>query len=300
MLKKTVFTTFAVAAFSLAASSFALAQTEPDMTTPEAATPAQGSYANVNGINLYYETRGSGQPLIVLHGGLGSTMMFDAMAPVLAETHQVIAVDLQGHGRTEDIDRPMTYEAMADDIAALVAELQLRQVDIMGYSLGGGVALQTAIRHPEVVRKLVLVSTPYNRNNWYPEVLMGMGMGMMTAESASQMFETPMYQLYASVAPNVDDWAQVVGKLGTLLGTDYDWSADIEALSIPALLIYGDADSISPARAAEMYALFGGGQSDGGSVGIPESQLAILPNTIHWSILSRADLIVPLVTPFLQ
>jgi pimeloyl-ACP methyl ester carboxylesterase len=298
VLKKTVFTTFAVAALSLAASSFAFAQTETDMTTPEAAAPAQGQYANVNGINLYYETRGSGQPLIVLHGGLGSTMMFDAVAPALAETHQVIAVDLQGHGRTEDIDRPMTYEDMADDIAALVTELELGQVDIMGYSLGGGVALQTAIRHPEVVRKLVLVSTPYSRSNWYPEVLMGMG--MMTADSANQMIETPMYQLYAAVAPNVDDWAQVVGKVGTLLGQDYDWSAEIEALSIPALLIYGDADSISPARAAEMYALFGGGQSDGGSVGIPESQLAILPNTIHWSILSRADLIVPLVTSFLQ
>ncbi len=298
MFKRAIFATFALAGFTLATSSFAFAQTEPDMTTPEAAAPATGAYAEVNGINLYYESSGSGQPVILLHGGLGSTEMFAAIAPALAQTHQVIAVDLQGHGRTADIDRPMTYEAMADDIAALIGALGLEQVDIMGYSLGGGVALQTAIRHPEVVRKLVLVSTPFRQDGWYPEVLQGMA--TMNAGAAEFMLETPMYELYNRVAPNLDKWPALLDKLGALLSQPYDWTADVDALDIPALIVVGDADSVKPTHAVEMYALFGGGLADGGMAGVPASQFGIIPNTVHWNILFRPDLLVPMVTPFLD
>ena len=140
----------------------------------ETITPSQSGYADVNGLAMYYEVHGAGQPLILLHGGLGLTSMFGDVLPLLAEDRQVIAVDLQAHGRTADIDRPMRYELMGDDIAALIEHLGLAKTDLMGYSLGGGVALRCAIQHPELVRKLVVVSTPFSQNGWYPEVVASM------------------------------------------------------------------------------------------------------------------------------
>ena len=137
--------------------------------------------------------------MILLHGGVGAIEMFGEVLPLLAEGRRVIGVDLQAHGRTADIERPMTFEMMAYDVAALIEHLGLGEADVMGYSLGGGVALQTAIRHPEVVRKLVLVSTPFKCDGWYPEVLAGME--QMGPRAAEPMMQTPMYHLYSSVAP---------------------------------------------------------------------------------------------------
>jgi pimeloyl-ACP methyl ester carboxylesterase len=148
-----------------------------------------GSYANVNGLRMYYEIHGTGKPLILIHGGVGATEMFnEVLLPLLSKNRQVIAVDLQAHGRTADIDRPLSYEMMGDDIAALIKHLKLEKADVMGYSLGGGVALRTAIQHPELVRKLVLVSTAYKRNGWYPEVLAAMAQS--GPESAERMKQT--------------------------------------------------------------------------------------------------------------
>lgn len=132
---------------------------------------ANGGYASVNGLHLYYEIHGAGEPLILLHGGLGAIEMFGDVLPSLAQTRQVVAVDLQAHGRTADIDRPLSFELMAGDIAALIKHLGFAAADVMGYSLGGGVALRIAIEHPEAVKKLVLVSTPFKREGWYPEIL---------------------------------------------------------------------------------------------------------------------------------
>jgi pimeloyl-ACP methyl ester carboxylesterase len=187
-----------------------------------------GKHAAVNGLEMYYEIHGEGEPLILLHGGVGAIEMFGEVLPLLAEGRRVIAVDLQAHGRTVDIDRPMTFEAMADDVAALIEHLGLGEADVMGYSLGGGVALRTAIQHPEVVRKLVLVSTPFKRDGWYPEVLAGME--QMGPEAAEPMKQTPMYQLYSSVAPRPEDWPVLLTKLGELLGQDYDWSEEVAAM----------------------------------------------------------------------
>jgi pimeloyl-ACP methyl ester carboxylesterase len=153
-----------------------------------------GKHAAVNGLEMYYEIHGEGEPLILLHGGVGAIEMFGEVLPLLAEGRRVIAVDLQAHGRTADIDRQMTFEAMADDVAALIEHLELRAADVMGYSLGAGVALRTAIQHPEVVRKLVLVSTPFRRDGWYPEVLAGMD--QMGSAAAEPMKQTPMYQRF--------------------------------------------------------------------------------------------------------
>ena len=260
-------------------------------------TPS-GQYASVNGIELYYEIHGSGSPLVLLHGGLGAIEMFGPLLPALAAHYQVIAVDLQAHGRTADIDRPISYEAMADDVAALIQSLKLDKADVMGYSLGGGVALETAIRHPDVVRKLVLLSTVFKRDGWYPEVQAGMA--AMNADAAQAMLQTPMYQLYAGIAPRPEDWPVLVTKMGDLLRQDYDWSKDVAALKLPVLIVVGDADSVRLTHAAEMFELLGGAKVDGAMGGRPASQLAVLPDTTHFSIFTNAALVPPVVVPFLD
>jgi pimeloyl-ACP methyl ester carboxylesterase len=225
--------------------------------------------------------------------------MFGGVLPLLAEGRQVIAVDLQAHGRTADIDRPLSYESMADDIGALIEHLGIKKADVMGYSLGGGVALQTAIRHPEVVRKLVVVSTPFKRDGWYPEVLAGMG--QMGPEAAEPMKGTPMYGLYASVAPRPEDWPMLLTKLGQLLEQDYDWSEDVEAIEAPTMIVVGDADSVRTAHAVEFFELLGGGKADAGwdGSGMPNARLAILPATTHYDIFS-SPVLASAVTPFLD
>ena len=262
-------------------------------------SPVQGNYAEVNGLDLYYEVHGEGDPLILLHGGLGATGMFGELPSRLAEGRQVIAVDLQAHGRTANIDRPLSYEAMADDIAALITELGFEQADVMGYSLGGGVALRTAIQHPDLVRKLVLVSTPFRRDGWYPEVLTGMD--QTRAENAQMLEQTPMYQLYAGVAPNPEDWPVLVGKVGDLLRRDYDWSDEVTKLETPTLLVVGDADSVRTSHAVEFFELLGGGRRDGGfdGSGMSNARLAILPGVTHFTIFALPEL-ASTVTPFLD
>ena len=269
------------------------------MSGSENGASGAGNYAPVNGLEMYYEVHGEGEPLILLHGGVGAIEMFGEVLPLLAEGRQVIGVDLQAHGRTADIDRPMTYEAMADDVAALIEHLGVGEADVMGYSLGGGVALQTAIRHPEAVRKAVLVSTPFKRDGWYPEVLAGME--QMGPEAAEPMKETPMYLLYAGVAPRPEDWPVLLSKLGELLRQDYDWSEDVAALEMPVMIVVGDADSIPPAHAAEFFGLLGGGERDAGwdGSGRPESRLAILPGTTHYDIFYSPAL-ASAVAPFLD
>jgi pimeloyl-ACP methyl ester carboxylesterase len=260
---------------------------------------SSGNYAEVNGIRLYYEVHGTGEPLILLHGGLGAIEMFGEVLPLLAEGRQVVGVDLQAHGRTADIDRPLGYEAMADDVAALIEHLGFGAADVMGYSLGGGVALQTAIRHPGAVRKLVVVSTPFRRDGWYPEVLAGMG--QMGPEAAEPMKATPMYELYAAVAPRPKDWPVLLTKLGQLLGRAYDWSGDVEAMKTPTMIVVGDADSVRTSHAVEFFELLGGGKQDAGwdGSGMPDSRLAVLPGTTHYDIFSSPAL-ASAVTPFLD
>ena len=253
----------------------------------------KGTYAEVNGLELYHEIHGEGEPLILLHGGVGASEMFGANLPELAESRQVIAVHLQAHGHTADVDRPMTFEAMADDIAALISHLGFEQADVMGWSLGGSVALQTAIRHPERVRKLVLVSIPFKRDGWYPEVLAGMN---QTSPETADMTQSPLYDLY----PNTD-WRALLTKLPELLRQDYDWSKDVEALKTRTMLVYADADGVRTEHVMEFYGLLGGGKRDAGldGSGRPESWLAIVPGATHYDVGSSPAL-APTVTPFLE
>src|ERR1700730_17133707 len=175
-------------------------------------TKGTGQHAEVNGINLYYETHGSGRPLILLHGGLGSGEMFGPVLPLLAKRHQVIAVDLQGHGRTADIDRPIDIRLMAGDIAALIDHLRLATPDLVGYSLGGGVALQTAAQYPAKIRRLVMVSAHIRTDAIYAE--MRQQQGQVSAAAADFMKDTPMYQLYQRVAPRPEDFPRLLDKIG--------------------------------------------------------------------------------------
>lgn len=276
------------------------------MTTSQADKPvgtsqgAKGGYADVNGIKLYYETHGgTSKPLVLLHGGVGAIEMFGEVLPRLAEGRQVIGVDLQAHGRTADIDRPMSFEAMADDIGALIKQLGFKSADVMGYSLGGGVALQTAIRHPDRVRKLVVVSAPFKRAGWYPEMIAGMA--QMGAEAAEPMKQTPMYPAYASLAPRPQDWPVLLTKLGELLRRDYDWSKEVAAIEAPTLIVVGDADGVRTSHAVEFFELLGGGKADAGwdGAGISNARLAILPATTHYNIFSSLAL-ASSVTPFLD
>lgn len=241
-------------------------------------------YAPVNGLKLYYEIHGQGEPLVLLHGGLGSSGMFGDNLTTLTKIRKVITVDLQAHGRTADIDRELNVEFMADDIAALLKHLKIEKADIMGYSMGGGVALQTAIRHPEVVRKLVVASTPFKRSAFYPEILAQQA--QVGPEAAEMMKQTPMYQSYASIAPRPQDWARLLTKIGEVMKKDYDWSESIKKVKAPTLVIAADADLFPPSHAVELFGLLGGGQRDAGWDGSqrPASQLAILPNVTHYNI----------------
>ncbi|MFG1832043.1 alpha/beta fold hydrolase [Micromonospora chersina] len=256
------------------------------------------TYADVNGVRLWYEVHGTGRPLVLLHGGYGSTEMFAPVLPSLVTRRQVVAVDLQGHGRTADVNRPLRHESMAEDVAALLRHLDLPAADLLGYSLGGGVALRAAVQHPALVRRLVLVSTPCRRQGWYPEVLAATA--AQDERVAERMRGTPPHQLYERVAPRPQDWPALWAKTGELLRREYDWSAEVAALPMPVLLVFADADSIPVRHAAEFFGLLGGGHRDAGGdgTGRPASRLAVLPGLTHYDIVGSPALPAA-VLPFL-
>jgi pimeloyl-ACP methyl ester carboxylesterase len=248
----------------------------------------KGQYAEVNGINLYYETHGSGRPLILLHGGLGSGEMFGPVLPVLAERHQVVTVDLQGHGRTADIDRPLDAVLMAGDIAALIDHLHLATPDVVGYSLGGGVAFHTAAKYPAKVRRLVMVSANIRPDAIYPE--MRAQQGQVNAASVEFMKDTPMYQLYQRVAPRPQDFPRLLEKIGEAMSKDFEFTEEVRGLQVPTLVVAADADMAPPSHYVEVFKLLDGGLRDGGWMGEGRPKgghaLAILPGLTHYNIFS--------------
>ena len=256
------------------------------------------SYAGVNGVDLYYAEHGSGQPLILLHGGLGSGDMYGAIMPELARDRRVITVDLQAHGHTADVDRPLRHETLADDVAGLITHLGLGQADVMGYSFGAGTALRTAIQHPDLIRRLVIVSFPCRRDGWYPESLAGMD--QMGAQAAEMLMQSPVGESYRQVAPRVEDFGVLLDKTGDLLRRDYDWSAEVASIAAPVMLVFADADAVRPAHVTEFYGLLGGGQQDATWDGSrrPVARLAVLPGQTHYDIFASPALPAA-VTPFL-
>jgi pimeloyl-ACP methyl ester carboxylesterase len=267
---------------------------ETNMTT----TSVTSAYAPINGLRLYYEVQGKGDPLIVLHGGLGSLQMFGGNIATMAKTRQVIAVDLRGHAHTGLGDRELGYDVMADDIAGLMDHLGLEKADVLGYSLGAGVAVHVAVRHPERVRRLVVASAAFRRTEYFPEVLEGFAaLGPALAEA---MKASPVYTQYAEVAPKPDDFTTLVAQVGALTQRDYDWMPHVPKLP-PTLLVVGDADAMRLAHTVEVFAALGGSQRDpgwDGSRGRTLSELAILPGHNHYDLASSRAFAAA-VEPFL-
>ena len=251
-----------------------------------AESAGSGQYADVNGISLYYETYGAGRPMVLLHGGLGSGEMFGPILSTLADHHQVVVVDLQGHGRTADIDRPFDVRFMADDVAALIDHLGLEKPDVVGYSLGGGVAFQVAFRHPEKVGRLVAASAHIRRDAVYPEMLQQQG--QVSAAAAEFMKDTPMYELYQRVAPRPGDFPRLLDKIGAAMAKDFDFSAEVAGLQVPTLVVAADADMAPPSHFVEVFRLLDGGLRDAGwmSESRPKGghALAILPGLSHYNL----------------
>jgi pimeloyl-ACP methyl ester carboxylesterase len=255
-------------------------------TEQKAETTGIGDYAEVNGINLYYEIHGSGRPLILLHGGLGSGEMFGPTLPALAADHRVIVVDLQGHGRTADIDRRLDTGLMADDIAALIDHLGLEKPDLVGYSLGGGVAFWTAVKYPGKVGRLVMASAHIRRDAIPAEMLAQQG--QVNAAAAEFMKDTPMYELYQRVAPRPEDFPKLLDKIGDSMSKDFDFSDEMRTIAVPTLIVCADADMAPPSHYVEMFKLLDGGLRDGGWAGEGRPKgghaLAVLPGLTHYDL----------------
>ena len=246
-----------------------------------------GHYADLNGLHLYYEVHGTGRPLVLLHGGLGSGGMFAPVIPRIVEAgYQVVAPDLQGHGRTADIDRPLDVRLMADDIAGLIGHLGLERPDVVGYSLGGGVAFWLAVKHPELVNRLVVVSANVRRDAIPAEMLAQQA--QVGPEAAEFMKETPMYQGYVRVAPRPEDFPRLLGKIGASMAQDFDWSDEVRGLQVPTMIAAGDADMAPPSHYVEVFKLLDGGLRDGGWMGEGRPKgghaLAIIPNATHYNV----------------
>jgi pimeloyl-ACP methyl ester carboxylesterase len=246
-------------------------------------TPAMSNanFADVNGQHIFYSVRGTGKPLILLHGGINPDC-FGSNPAELAKGRQVIAVHLQAHGRTPDTDRPLRCETLGDDVAALIGHLNLGKADVMGYSLGAFVALQTAIRHPEVVDRLVLAASTMRQDGSYPEVVAAFNqMEANAAMIGGGVKATPLGQTYPDV-----DWTNLFRKVGDLVKRPFDWSADVAKIKARTLLVFADADSIRPEHMVEFWKALGGGQRDAGIDGSlrPANRLAIVPNTTHYTL----------------
>jgi pimeloyl-ACP methyl ester carboxylesterase len=271
------------------------ATTETSARAPFA--PVSSGYANVNGIKLYHEIYGQGEPLVLLHGGLMTIGEMSTPLEAFAKTHKVIAVELQGHGRTADTDRPLSFETMGDDIAALLNQLNISKADIVGLSLGGAVGLRTAIQHPEKVRRLVVISSPYAKSGWYPEAQEGMG--QISAAMAEKMIQTPTGK-FSKQWPEPQRFAQFLDKMGKMMGASYDWSADVKRLPMPVMLVFADNDSISQKHIAEFFALLGGGVKEPGwqNTQLSKARLAIVPGYSHYNFVSAPEL-APIIDKYL-
>lgn len=254
--------------------------------TWDPAVHGDGAHADLDGISLYHEEHGQGSPLVLLHGGLMSGEAFAPVLPALTARHRVVLVDLQGHGRTADVDRPLDTRLMADDVAALIAHLGLDRAAVVGFSLGGGVALQVAVRHPELVGRLVACSAHIRTDAVYAE--MREQQGQVSAAAEPFMEDTPMYELYQRVAPRPGDFGRLLDKIGAAMAVPFDLTEEVRGLQVPTLVMAADADMAPPSHFAEVFGLLGGGQRDGGwgGEGRPAGghALAILPGTTHYDV----------------
>lgn len=264
-------------------ASPALAQTAPD-----------GDYADVNGMKIYYEVTGEGDPIVVLHGAYMNIPTMGEIIPRLAETHTVYALELQGHGRTNDIDRPITYPNLADDVAAFMDAVGLEKADIFGYSMGAATGLQLAIRHPEKVDQLVAASVAYDAAGWQPAFT-----AMIPTMNPDMFVGGPMEEEWKKFAPDPEGFRPLAEKLIALEHEPMAWEDDVKALETPILIIAGDADVSTLEHNVALFRLLGGGEMGDMGVPLPASRLAVLPATSHTAVIGQVDLLLGFVEPFL-
>jgi pimeloyl-ACP methyl ester carboxylesterase len=262
-------------------------------------TPAKKGHVLANGVNYYYEIHGRGEPLLILHGGLGSTDMFGPVLPILTKERQVIGVDLHGHGRTVLGERPINLVDIGNDLAVVVKQLGYDKVDVLGYSFGGGAGFRLAVQHPTLVRRLVIASAPFAQDGFHPEMLPQQA--AVGAAMADAMKQTPMYTSYAAVAPRPQDFPRLLDRMGEFMRKPYDWSEDVKKLQMPVMLIYGDADMVRPEHIVRFYQLLGGGLKDAGwnREHMSKNRLAILPDLTHYEVF-LSPLFVTTALPFLN
>jgi pimeloyl-ACP methyl ester carboxylesterase len=274
------------------------AQEKPAMETAMP-KPIKSGHAAVNGVNYYYAVYGQGEPLLLLHGGLGQIEMFGPNLAKLARTRQVIGVDLHGHGRTPLGNREISLVDMGNDMAGVLKQLGHSKVDVLGYSMGGGVAFQFAVQHSQMVRRLALVSAGYSRDGFYPEMLPQQA--AVSAAMAEQMKATPMYQSYVAIAPRPEEFPKLLDQMGALMRQPYDFSPEVRKLSMPVILIFGDSDMYRPEHIVKFYQLLGGGLKDAGwqREHMSQNRLAIIPNVTHYEM-GLAPELVDTALPFLD
>jgi len=287
--------------FLVGSTGHALAAPEIAQAAPAAmaigtlppSTLVKSGYVAVGGLKTYYEIHGAGRPLVLLHGGFGNIPSWGPTLSALAQSRQVIAFEMEGHGRTLDLDRPLSWEQISDDVAAAVRKLGYEQVDVMGYSLGGVIALRMGMKYPSLVRKLVVVSGVYSNDGYYPAI-------RAHFPTVKDLAGSPMEKDYARLAPDPSRWPIVADKLRQALIDFKGWpEAEVRTIKAPALIVIGDNDAIRPEYEMQLFRMLGGDKASGG-FGPLASQMAVLPNTTHFSILVRADLLVPIINPFLD
>src|ERR1700722_2402282 len=262
-------------------------------------TPRKSGHAAVNGVNYYYAIYGTGDPLLLLHGGLGQIETFGPNLTKLAASRQVIGVDLQGHGRTPLGNREISVVDIGNDMAAVLTQLGYGTVDVLGYSFGGAVAFQFAAQHPDMVRRLVLLSIGYSQDGFYPELLPQQA--ALGAAMLDQMKMSPMYKSYVAVAPHPEEFPALLDRMGASMRKSYDRSADVKRLTMPVMLIFGDSDAFRLEHIVKFYQLLGGGLRDAGwqREHMSQNRLAILPNLTHYD-LGVAPQVVDTALPFLN
>jgi pimeloyl-ACP methyl ester carboxylesterase len=293
-------TTLCAACATTKETTVTTTSTPTTATASHAPTAAKRTgYSTQGGTRYYYEVHGSGEPLLVLHGGLMSIDTLGPILPALAAKRQVIAVDLLGHGRTELGNRAFDLDAIGDDISGILDELGFAQVDAFGYSLGAAISFKIALRHPAKIRRLALVSAAFARDGFYADMLALQS--QVGAAAAPMLKDTPMYKTYAAVAPHPDDFPRLLDKIGELMRKPYNWSDDVKKLQMPVMLVWGDSDMMRPEHMVEFYKLLGGGQRDGGwqGEGMSKNRLAILPGVTHYNI-TESPALPATVLPFLD
>lgn len=292
--------------FSLVAILFVACQQPPkdqqgttvttkDSVAKDSLKPTESGYADVNGLKMYYEVYGSGKPLVLLHGSfMNIPMNWAHIIPVLAKDRKIIVAEMQGHGRTKDIPRKFSFEAMADDVSGLLKHLKVDSADVAGYSMGGGIAFQFAIRHPEQLRRLVILSGTYAHNGWWPDVEASF------ATMNADMFKgSPIEKEYLRYGNDSTQFPAYIKKVLSIDGEPYDWSKEVKNIKAPIFMAIGDADGVRYEHALELFRAKGGGKM-GDLHGLPTSRLAILPGTTHIGMMTHANLWIPMVKSFLD